>query len=233
MPGLAKGSRRKEKGDEGGRRKQQSALCYGYCRPGNPPLAADDWLPSYEYRTDDGETKRASRAHRRRGVWELAESDWPVWEAYRQQDSEMTAAELWVRMLPATVLDAICFTLGPLNRQDAQIQSVRRSMLAEEERWQQILWELYEHAQGPAPAFGEIESQALLDRLVPCSWNCRPFGAEAQCEFVPICHRHSGWQDPLSTGKYQMRRPHHQPELDQAIARGLLVETTIVQEEAE
>ena len=32
---------------------------------GNPPLATDDWLPSYEWVNEDGETKRASRAHKR------------------------------------------------------------------------------------------------------------------------------------------------------------------------
>jgi hypothetical protein len=32
-----------------------------------------------------------------------------------------------------------------------------------------------------------------------------------------------GWDDPIGSGQYQPRRPHHDPELQQAIARGLLV----------
>lgn len=219
---LGKGARRRDKADgPEGRKKQMSALTYGYCRPGNPPLATDDWLPAYEWLdTTTGEMKRASRAHRRRGVWELAESDWPTWLAYRSTDPDLTPEEFWVRTLPEAVLDKVCFLLGPMNRQDAQLQSVRRSMAAEEGRWQAILWRLYE-AQQTHP-WASVEFQALLDAIVPASWQCRPFGKEHQCEFVPICHRHQGWDDPLAGGRYRPRLPHHDPERDQAIARGLL-----------
>ena len=68
------------------------------------------------------------------------------------------------------------------------------------------------------------EFQTLLDRLVPCSWQCRPYGKEHQCEFVKICHRHEGWQDPIGSGHYVPRRPHHAAELEQAVARGLILE---------
>jgi hypothetical protein len=222
--GIGKGRRVKDKYEEGGqgRKKQQSALCYGYCRPGNPPLAADDWLPAYEWVNDAGETKRASRAHRRRGVWELPQSDWPTWQAYHKQAPEMPPEEFWVRMLPVGVLDKVCFLIGPMNRQDQQLQSLRASMAADEARWQQTLWTLWEAQQ--QHAWESPEFQQLLDQLVPCSWMCRPFGKEHQCEFVPICHRDQGWQDPLGSGRYVPRRPHHAAELQQAVARGLLPE---------
>lgn len=218
--GMQKGARRKDKGDPEGRRKQLSALCYGYRREGNPPMMTDDWLPAYEWVNEAGETKRVSKAHKRTGIWELAESDYPVWRAYAQQDPQLTAPEFWVRMLPASTLDNICFVLGPMNRQDHQIASVRRAMLGEETRWQQDLWALYEAQQQhawPTPEF-----QAKLDELIPQSWNCRPFGRDHQCEFYEICHHEEGWQDPLGTGHYVPRRPHHEAELQQAIARGLL-----------
>lgn len=234
--GIGKGARKKDRYEEAdpnnplsGMRRQQSPLCYGYCRPGNPPLATEDWLPSYEWVDDNGETKRKTKMHRRRGIWELPESDWPVWRAYHQQDPELTPEEFWIRMLPASVLDKVCFLLGPMNRQDEQLRMLRTSMLADEQRWQETLWTLYEF-QGEykwdSPAF-----QERLDQLVPCSWACRPFGKEHQCEFVPICHRDEGWQDPIGSGRFVPRRPHHAPELQQAVARGLLVADT--QEEAE
>lgn len=240
--GLNKGSRRKDKYDPSERKQQLSALCYGYRRPGNPPLATDDWLPTYEWVDADGVTRRASRAHKKTGVWTLADSDWPVWHAYRDQDPDMSAEEFWVRNLPSTILDKVCFVLGPMNRQDHQLQAVRRAMLAEEKRWQERLWKLYEasisvEAMDTPSVYASTWSnpavQATLDDLFPQSWACRPFGREHQCEFVPICHRESGWQDPLSTGRYQLRRPHHQPELDQAIARGLLVKDAAEVEEEE
>jgi hypothetical protein len=218
--GLSKGSRKRDRYEDDGRRRQLSPLCYGYCRPGNPPLMKDDWLPSYEWTTDDGTTKRKSKAHRRRGVWELTESDWPAWTAYRHQDPAMSAEEFWVRFLPHSVLDKTCFLLGPMNRQDEQLASLRRSLVAEETRWQQTLWTLYE-LQQQGHSWASETFQHALDAHVPCSWQCRPFGKDTQCEMVGICHRHQGWDDPLANG-YQPRLPHHAPEQLQAVARGLL-----------
>jgi hypothetical protein len=218
--GLNKGRRAKDRYDPDSRKRQGSPLCYGYRRPGNPPLASEDWLPSYEWTTEAGEVKRASRAHRKAGVWTLPESDWPVWRAYRQHDPSMSPEEFWVRWLPESVIDKVCFILGPMNRQDQQLQALRQGILGEELRWQNALWLLYEKQQHYAWASDEFQQQ--LDIAVPCSWACRPFGKEHQCEFVPVCHRHVGWEDPLGSGHYQPRLPHHEPELQQAIARGLL-----------
>jgi hypothetical protein len=41
---------------------------------------------------------------------------------------------------------------------------------------------------------------------------------------MPLCFKQEGWNDPLGSGKYRLRRPHHQPELDAAVERGLLPE---------
>ncbi len=222
--GLNKGPRRREKDEPEGRRKQLSALCYGYRRPGNPPLLAEEWLPSYEWTTDDGETKRASRAHRRAGVWEIPTGDSTTWRAYSSQDPSLSPEEFWVRLLPASVLDKVCFLLGPMNRQDQQIASVRRAMLGEEARWQQVLWDLYALQQ--THPWASDAYQARLDTLVPQSWQCRPFGKEHQCAFVPICCREAGWDDPLASDRYEARRPHHVLEADQWRARGIVVDGT-------
>ena len=162
--GIGKGARRKDKYDPDERKKQMSPLCYGYCRPGNPPLAPEDWLPAYEWVNDAGETKRASRAHKRRGVWELPRSDWPTWIAYHGQDPEMSPEEFWVRMLPPAVLDKVCFIVGPMNRQDAQLASLRTTIAADEARWQEILWKLYEAQQ--THAWESPEFQDRLDALI-------------------------------------------------------------------
>ena len=223
--GLSKGRRSKNRyaadGEADDRKRQQSPLCYGYCRPGNPPLATDDWLPSWSWVTEHGEPKRASKAHKRRGVWTLPESDWPVWQAYHTTDPDLVPEEFWVRMLPESILDKLCFVLGPMNRQDAQLGMTLRGIQGEEDRWQQALWTLYQ-LQVDGHDWPSAIYQATLDRLIPCSWACRPFGKEHQCEMVPICHHHTGWEDPLAHG-YQPRLPHHEPELQQAVARGLLV----------
>ena len=218
--GLNKGRRARDWKDTEGRKKQQSALAYGYFRPGNPPLAPDDWKPAYEWVDEAGEVKRAPRTHKRTGVWELAKSDWPAWVAHKAEDDALTPEECWVRLLPPSVLDKVCFVLGPMNRQDAQIASLRRSMAGEEARWRETLWRLYDA--GQQHGWASETYQATLDAEVPCSWACRPFGREHQCEFFQLCHREAGWEDPLAGGRYVPRRPHHQIELETAVARGLL-----------
>lgn len=225
--GMNKGARKKDDKDQGtpfeGMRRQQSALCYGYCRPGNPPLAKDDWVPAYEWVNEAGETKRKSKMHVKRPVWTLTESDWGLWQAYHSSDRTMPAEEFWVRNLPLSIRDKVCYVLGPMNRQDQQIASTRRHMVAEETRWQQILWQLYE-AQATGLTWATADFQRLLDALIPRSWACRPFGKEHECEFIPLCLKQTGWQDPMGSGRYQPRQPHHAPERQQAIDRGLLVE---------
>lgn len=239
--GLNKGSRKREKdelGIESGPKRQQSALCYGYCRPGNPPLAPDDWLPSYRYVDETGKSRQVSRQHRKRPIWELKDSDWPVLAAYREREPEATVEELWFRLLPESIAEKVCFVLGPMNRQDAQLESVIRAMRAEETRWQERVWRLYER-QMVGATFADPTFQQGLDELIPQSWACRPFGKEHECDFVPICHRYAGWQDPLrmtdEDGKprYRLRLPHHAPELQQAVARGLLVAEAAEAEERE
>jgi hypothetical protein len=231
--GLNKGRRQKDRYDPEGRKRQMSPLCYGYRRESNPPLQAEDWLPAYEWVTNDGDTKRASRAHKRTSITALDHSDWPTYQAYKHQDPELSAPEFWTRMLPNSLLDKVCFILGPMNRQDQQLVSVLRSMAGEESRWQRILWELWEVQMRDGHAWSSDAFQAALDERIPCSWACRPFGREHQCEFVPICHRHVGWDDPLGSGQYQPRLPHHNPELQQAIERGLLPEQSGAVEEEE
>jgi hypothetical protein len=229
--GLSKGRRARSRYDDDDRKRQQSALCYGYRRPGNPPLAPDDWLPSYEWVNEQGEIKRKTKAHRRAPITDLVDSDWPVWRAYLGANPGLTPSEFWVRQLPAAILDKVCFILGPMNRQDQQLQVLLRGFLGEERRWQDVLWALYD-LQTQGHGWASEPYQALLDTLVPCSWACRPFGKEHQCEFVPICHRHQGWDDPVGSAQYQPRLPHHDPELHQAVARGLLpAEAEAVDEE--
>lgn len=222
--GINKGSRRRPSGAGPEERKlQMSTLCYGYCKPGNPPLQTDDWLPAYEWLQPDGTTKRASRAHRRQGIWTLGQSDWAVMTSLRAQYPGVPVEELWVRyFVPQSVLEKVCFVLGPMNRQDQQLQSLRRSMLAEEERWRRALWELYEHPSG--------DYEALLDALVPQAWTCRPFGREYECEFKRICFSEIPLEQAISSGHYKPRVPHHRAELEAAVARGLLPAEGIAEE---
>lgn len=225
--GLYKGYREKQR-DELDRIvsvSQASPLCRAYCRPGNPPLATEDWKPSYRYLLPDGTRKQVTRDYQKRGVWHISEGNWPQWEN-NKGNVDQNPVELWVRQLPDDVLEKQLFLVGPMRVQETQLGMLLNQFPMEEERWRANLWALYETQQAHAwdtPAF-----QRDLDRLIPCSWNCRPFGASHECEFIPICFRQQGWEDPLSTGKFVPRVPHHTPELEQAVSRGLLPEQGLV-----
>jgi hypothetical protein len=216
--GLYKGYRKKGSDDV---KRQESPYCYGYRRPANPPLAAEEWLPSYEWQDATGATKRAGREFKKAPTFE-----YPY------------GVEGWVKQLPESVLKKQIFIIGPLIRQNLQVEALARQIAGEEEKWQAVLWKLYEVQQqiidrgvDPARVQSHPEFLESLDRLVPASWNCRPFGAAHQCEFVHLCMHQAGWEDPIGSGLYAPRLPHHAPEKDQMIERGLMPEGLEVEEE--
>jgi hypothetical protein len=178
-------------------------------------------LPTYEWKNDAGETKRVSKAHKRRGVWELADSDWGSGVPTKGRTPIWCPRNSGLSQLPVSVLEKVIFVLGPMNRQDAQLTSLKRGVSRGGAQLAGHALESLRTA-GPGPGWATEEFQARLDELIPRSWNCRPYGKEHQCEFVKLCFKHSGWQDPLSLG-FVPRRPHHAPELEQAISRGLIV----------
>lgn len=222
--GLYKGSRKTKGEGEDQRVEQDSPFCYGYRKAGNPPLATDDWKPAYEWLDPvTGETKYARRPYAKSPVWLLPESDWPDWQY--AQAAGWDPVEWWAtQFLPESVLKKSVFLVGPLNRQDAQIESLKRQIVGEERKWQDLLWKLYEAQHDRGLQWADPEFQALLDHLVPASWDCQRYGSKHGCEFIPLCFKQSGWEDPVGTDHFVPRRPHHEPELQQAISRGLLPE---------
>jgi hypothetical protein len=232
--GLNKGYREKIKDAEGNvtGRRQNSAFCYGFCQPGNPPLAQDDWKWAYEWIDEAGNTKRAPRSYQKRGVWELETSDWPTYHQFKSTNPGSTSAEFWAFSLPESVVGKCVYEVGPMNRQDAQIAALKIEIPAEERKWQGILWQLYE-LQAQGFAWASPEFQQRLSELVPRSWACRRYGAEYECAMKGICFHETGHEDPLASGRYVHRRPHHEPELLQAVARGLLPELAEEMDEQE
>lgn len=237
--GLYKGARRKVKSAdpfESDTVRQDSPFCYGYFRPGNPPMATDEWKPAYEWVDAYGVTQYARKPFVKHPVWLLRESDWPTYLRLKQEHPDLSDSEIWVHTLPKSVIEKQVFLVGPLNRQDVQIANLKRQIVGEERRWQGIMWELYEkqvalREQGVENPWAHPEFQALLTDLVPASWECRKFGAGHECEYKPLCFKESGWEDPMGTGEYIARRPHHAAELEQAVARGLLPEQSAEEEE--
>lgn len=197
---------------------QQSPLCYGYRRPANPPMEEVDWQASYDYVGTDGKNHRLGKAYQKTGIWAIVQ-DMP------EVAAQFSVAEFWAKWMPAEKLAQQLALVGPLQISAILSESFFREALAHEQRWRAIVWQLYDVLQNEAggdwthPAY-----QGALEELLPRSWACRRYGKNHQCQFVPICHQHEGWQDPIGSGVYVDRRPHHTPELLQIEARGLTPE---------
>ena len=118
-----------------------------------------------------------------------------------------------------------------MNRQDQQLQSLLRSMAGEELRWQQHLWELWECSSGAR--LGERRSSRRRStRASPAAGRADRLAKSTSVSSCRSATGTTGWDDPLGNG-YQPRLPHHTPELQQAIARGLLPEQAEAVEEEE
>lgn len=56
--------------------------------------------------------------------------------------------------------------------------------------------------------WADPEFQLHLDRTFPRTYNCYEFGGR-RCQFYGICHREAGWENPIASGLYHVRKPHH------------------------
>lgn len=200
---LLKGDRRRdynpEEGDYTGPRRQNSPLCYAYRRPGSPPLQEEDWQPKWRYKGVDGKNHVLGRAYRKE----------PIWETF--------SAKAWVEKLGPAVAESYLL-IGPYHRQDVLLRHFMEEISASELAVVDKLWSLYDLEE--QHGWASEEFQVALSRAFPRSYNCHDdFGHT--CQFYDICFRRDGWQDPLGTGLFVPRRPHHEPERQQMEERGI------------
>lgn len=198
-----------------GARVQQSPFCYGYRKAAAAPGMQDEWAASWEWVDEQGRNRKLGPTYKKAPVWELPPA----------LTGGVDPAEFWARWIPSEVRGKQFQLIGPLARQSAVLQGFQRQVAAHERDWQQRVWTLYEAAHDLAfegqVTFSHPEYQEALDATVPCSWACRRYGKAHECSFADLCLRREGWDRPLETGKYMLRRPHHTPEILQAEARGI------------
>lgn len=250
--GLVKGKREGEYNPDTGKRdglmRQSSVFCYGYKKPANPPMQQEEWAATFDYYDPvEGRNRRLGKAYRKAGVWELPDALIPA---------GMSKGEFWAKWIPSEARRKSLIVLGPYSRQTLMVDHFLEEVRGEEARWQEGLWELYDAGQQllhAAVVEGTIYSdnggysvadwwtvvwpnprfQAQLDRLFPRSYECRRYGMRNRCQFETMCFYHEGWADPIGSGLYIERRPHHKDELEQAIARGLMLPEEGAAEEVE
>ncbi len=201
--------------DEGkatGPKYQNSPLVYAWCRPANPPLTKADWQLNYNYVDETGKRRRLTKDYLRTPLWEF-----DLWEG----SGALSALDFWTRWIGIDALGKFYRSIGPIYRRDWAKVAFLTQLVGEETRWQDVCWKLYEL--GQTHAWASVEFQQALDELVPQTRGeaCHSYFGDS-CEMLKICERHPGWESPDGLLGYIPRRPHHQPELDQAIERGLL-----------
>ncbi len=191
--------------------RQQSVLCYGYHKPANPPMEEEDWQAEYEYKDEMGKGHRLPKVYQKRGIWALAEG---------LKGGEVSPSEFWCKWMPPELLAKQITLIGPLQISQVLSHDVIEELVAEEQRWKQITWDLYQALEACGFDWTAAGYQEALRRLVPRSWSCRRYGKRHECQMAQICFYKEGWQEPLQNG-FIVRRPHHAHELQQMEARGL------------
>ncbi len=206
--GIDKGRRSAEKAT--GLDKQWSPLLYAYHKPAQPPYEPEDWQTRYEWTDGSGASRRLGRSYKRESVFDYPFVDLPA---------GVSSTEFWVHSLPPEELARVRLILGPYQFLLHAEQSILTGVVSEENEWIERLWRIHEVGERVGWEEAHPDFVDVLDREVPQSWNCHPFGHD--CPFLPICDRQPGWERPLESGAYELRRPHHAPELEQIVARGI------------
>jgi hypothetical protein len=215
--GLMKGARKQ---DKAGVKRQGSVLCYGFKQEANPPLYEEKWAAEYEFVKADGSKGRLGPKYQKT----------PIWTA--QFEGELDPIEYWVRWIPAAVRQQQVAIVGPFNRQEVLIEGFLRDLIPHERQWQAACWLIYQALEAAGWDWSQADAQVAIGQQIQRSWACRKFGAEHECPMKMLCFQHEGWQDPLAHG-YVLRRPHHDPELQAALAAGVIPPEVAVEGEEE
>lgn len=204
---------------------QNSTLCYWYRREGNPPLDAPDWQEQYEYQDAEGKNRRLGNNYRKAGLWTIGQ-DMP-----EILQSGVSIPEFAAKFLPKERLGRHVSVIGPLQIHPIILSELPEEILHEEQRWQGVVWELWDVLQNEAGGdWTHSAYQSALNRLVPRNFNgCRRYGKRHECAMADICHQREGWQRPLESGNYVYRAPHHAAEAAQLVARGIVTEPALAE----
>ncbi len=194
-------------------KRQESPFCRVWKREGNPPLVEENWQPKFKYRGADGKMKTLSRKdYPRVNMWESGRDlfEW-VDELFKDQRH---------------VLDDMFVLAGPYPRQEGMIHHFTEEMVAEEQRWIESLWALSDtKLEETHPQF-----QSLLNMKFPRSYQCYgKFGK--RCPMYKGCIENAGAQLSDMPDSYMIRVPHHEPEVEQMLARGITLPGAVAETE--
>lgn len=163
-----------------------SPLIRGYVMPGDPPLSQDQY--AWAYKSGKG--------------W----SPFDVWDRrFDNQPPFVSGVEFWVdNILPEQVLRDQLFT-REVFRSETELQEWKDKMLSQQRRIQVGT----QSAQDP-DLRDKVMSWAFPGNKDESCYQNKYF---KKCEFLPICYGQIAG-DPLESGLFQRREPHHEQEFE-------------------
>lgn len=132
----------------------------------------------------------------------------PTWEMeLPDKPKDWTFLEYWVSLMPNDTLYSQTLMAGPYERPTYMIEQAVEHIQGEELRWINTLWAVH-------------NEPATINLHVSRSYDCKEYYGE-WCPMYDICFKGTGWEDPLGSGKFVHRRPHHELEVSQMVDRGI------------
>lgn len=201
---------------------QDSPFVYAWRRPSNPPNWEEEWRFSWKWKSPDPKTGEL-KGHTLQGKgFEKA----PLWEAeFPMRPAGWSPVEYAVEAMPEGLVRKQFKLAGPFVQAPEQRRSLLTGLVAEENAWRERLWKIYEAAtaaleqQPQANPLANSNFIKVLDEQAPQTRECWRWNKV--CEFYDMCKMGQVWQDPLGSGQFELRRPHHEPETLQALASGV------------
>jgi hypothetical protein len=127
-------------------------------------------------------------------------------QEWLRTDPNQSIMEAWVERLPIETLWELYAEIGPYPRQDFMALDFLEVLKGEEQKWDKINTEL----KGAYPD----------SKLVPKSYECHKYGKT--CSFYNLCFKvGDAYKDPVGSGKFIYRTPHHTDEMIQAEKNGV------------
>lgn len=216
MEFILKGKRSKDKDGEGPRL-QRSPLVRGWVNRGVTP-GTDQYAWSWNWRDEMGKKKALN--------WQNWKS-FPAWElpgGIKRWVEEMLAPDAmgysYVQREAGSCLEQQFVCPMPYFRQDVDMADWYQQTRCQEEEVHQRLVCLQDAIQELGWEAQEVRT--LLNRWFPqyrrsCDW-------PDACEFQDVCFSVAVGRDPIGSGLYRPRVPHHQPEVEQQSGKNVTVE---------
>lgn len=193
---LLKGSRDyfESRGRKSQTKCQYSHLIYAKFTPASPPL--NDTL------------------FENKGFWIDKQPAWK--QEFSQAEEGASPMETYIYLLPMELLYEQFLEVGPYPKNEFMSRQFLKTLAGEEIRWQRNMAAI--SGWDSTPGGTEQQREDFLSDLIPRSYQCHKYNHK--CSFYKICFREGdAWKDPVGSGYYVNREPHHEEESLQIITR--------------